>query len=264
MTNAVAQATQNAGAVLEQVITKGNLALLSEQDRVMYYKNVCESLGLNPLTKPFEYITLNGKLVLYALRGATEQLRKINNISLEIVDQKFENDLLIIHVRAKGGDGRQDEDFGAVPLPESLKGEARVNAILKAVTKAKRRVTLSICGLGMLDETEVESIPAAAKVAGEVLAEVQEVAKAEYRPSDPLRPYKDEYVIPAPVTASGDLDFDEFATILEVKIQGAKNLQEISLWNRANAKTLRVMEKERPDLFKAIGDEFNKMANALK
>jgi hypothetical protein len=30
---------------------------------------------------------------------------------------------------------------------------------MKAVTKAKRRVTLSICGLGMLDETEVETIP---------------------------------------------------------------------------------------------------------
>jgi hypothetical protein len=31
----------------------------------------------------------------------------------------------------------------------------------KAVTKAKRRVTLSICGLGMLDESEVASIPGA-------------------------------------------------------------------------------------------------------
>ena len=30
--------------------------------------------------------------------------------------------------------------------------------MLKAVTKAKRRTTLSICGLGMLDETEVEDI----------------------------------------------------------------------------------------------------------
>ena len=30
---------------------------------------------------------------------------------------------------------------------------------MKAETKAKRRVTLSICGLGMLDETEVETVP---------------------------------------------------------------------------------------------------------
>jgi hypothetical protein len=30
---------------------------------------------------------------------------------------------------------------------------------MKAETKAKRRVTLSICGLGLLDETEVETVP---------------------------------------------------------------------------------------------------------
>jgi hypothetical protein len=48
-------------------------------------------------------------------------------------------------------------------LPDTIKGEIRANLILKAITKAKRRATLSICGLGFLDETEVEDIPAAAK-----------------------------------------------------------------------------------------------------
>jgi len=32
---------------------------------------------------------------------------------------------------------------------------------MKAETKAKRRVTLSICGLGLLDETEVETVSTA-------------------------------------------------------------------------------------------------------
>jgi hypothetical protein len=64
-------------------------------------------------------------------------------------------------VRATDKEGRVDEDFGAVSFPETLRGEARANTILKAITKAKRRVTLSICGLGFLDETEVENIPAA-------------------------------------------------------------------------------------------------------
>jgi hypothetical protein len=44
-----------------------------------------------------------------------------------------------------------------VPIA-NLKGEARANAFMKAETKAKRRVTLSICGLGILDETEIDSI----------------------------------------------------------------------------------------------------------
>ena len=45
---------------------------------------------------------------------------------------------------------------------ENLQGDALGNAMLKAVTKAKRRATLSMCGLGMLDEDEVKSIPAQA------------------------------------------------------------------------------------------------------
>jgi hypothetical protein len=41
----------------------------------------------------------------------------------------------------------------------NLKGDALANALMKAETKAKRRVTLSIAGLGWLDETELETIP---------------------------------------------------------------------------------------------------------
>ena len=37
----------SAAAVLEQVIIKGDLAKLSEADRVAYYNAVCQSLGLN-------------------------------------------------------------------------------------------------------------------------------------------------------------------------------------------------------------------------
>jgi len=149
--------------VLESVLLKGDLAKLSPQERTSFYLEVCQSLGLNPRTKPFEYITLNGKLTLYALRACTDQLRKINNVTLEIVSRDVADDILTVHVRARMPDGRSDEDLGAVHFPSKLVGEARVNAELKAVTKAKRRVTLSICGLGWLDETEVADIPESAK-----------------------------------------------------------------------------------------------------
>ena len=45
-----------------------------------------------------------------------------------------------------------------------LKGDALANGLMKAETKAKRRVTLSLCGLGMLDDSEVETIPNAQRV----------------------------------------------------------------------------------------------------
>src|SRR5580765_4075459 len=148
-----------ASDIMESVIAKGDLAKLTPDERVRYYNETCRSMGLNPLTQPFSYITLNNKLTLYATRACADQLRKVNGVSLEIVSRSVENDILRVHVRARLPDGRTDEDFGSVYYPETLKGEARANAEMKAVTKSKRRVTLSICGLGWLDELEVADIP---------------------------------------------------------------------------------------------------------
>jgi hypothetical protein len=152
---------EQAGHIIEDVIIKGDLASLSSQQRARYYVAVCKSVGLNPLTQPFDYIKLNGRLQLYAKRDAADQLRKIHGINIQIVSQDIDGDLLRVHVRATDKNGREDEDLGVVQLPPS--GEARANAILKAITKAKRRVTLSICGLGLLDETEVSDIPRSGK-----------------------------------------------------------------------------------------------------
>jgi hypothetical protein len=143
---------------MESVLLGGDLSKLTPPQRVHYYQKVCESLGLNPLTRPLEYITLNGKLTLYAKRDCAEQLRRRYNVSLEVVSEEVADDVLTVHVRARLPDGRVDEDLGVVPFPATLKGEAKANQKLKAITKAKRRVTLSICGLGFLDESEVGSI----------------------------------------------------------------------------------------------------------
>lgn len=152
-----------AANTIEDVLIRGDLAKLTEQQRTEYYLRLCSSIGLNPLTKPFQYIVLNGKLVLYAGRDCADQLRKINGISIKIISQEKADGLLSIHVHAKDKDGREDEDLGVVAFGDHLKGEAAANTILKAVTKAKRRVTLSLSGLGFLDETEVADIPASAK-----------------------------------------------------------------------------------------------------
>lgn len=139
------------------VLALGDLSKLSPEQKVQHYHRVCESMGLNPLTKPFEYITLNGKLTLYARKDATDQLRKINAVSIEKPDIAFQDNWIIVTVTARTKDGRTDSDVGVVSKTD-MRGDYG-NALMKAVTKAKRRVTLSICGLGMLDETEVETIP---------------------------------------------------------------------------------------------------------
>jgi len=157
---ALAAAGQDVGKAMEAVMINGDLTPLTPKERADYYLRVCESLELNPFTKPFAYIKLNGKLTLYALKDCTDQLRKIHKVSVGIVDKKVVNGLCTVHVSAKTPDGRSDEDLGVVQI-DGLVGEAAANAMLKAVTKAKRRVTLSICGLGWSDESEVESVPGA-------------------------------------------------------------------------------------------------------
>jgi hypothetical protein len=152
-----------AGEIMETVLIKGDLRYLKEAERVTYHNAICQTAGLNPLTRPFAYIELNGKLTLYALKACTDQLRQIHGVSISILSHDLDGDLYTVHVKAKDASGREDEDFGVVVLPPENRAQDRANAILKAVTKAKRRATLSICGLGFLDETEVEDIPASTK-----------------------------------------------------------------------------------------------------
>jgi hypothetical protein len=149
---------------VERVIVAGDLSKLSPDERWDFYQGVCRSTGLNPFTKPFEYITLNNKLTLYALKGATDQLRRVYGVSVSPPSLQFTDGLVIVTVTATDVRGRTDTDLGIVNI-EGLKGENRANAVMKAITKAKRRVTLSMCGLGMLDETEVETIPNARHIA---------------------------------------------------------------------------------------------------
>ena len=161
LVNAVPATTEtNNTAIMERVLVAGDLSKLSAADRLFYYSKVCESVGLNPLTKPFEYITLNNKLTLYARRDATDQLRRLHGISVVIKSRDNMEGVYIVTANAKDKTGREDESTGAVTI-QGLKGDALANALMKAETKAKRRVTLSICGLGMLDETEIETIPGA-------------------------------------------------------------------------------------------------------
>lgn len=142
---------------IESVLIQGDLSSLNAEERLNYYKKVCDSLGLNPLTKPFEYIVLNGKLTLYARKDCTEQLRKIYGVSILDIETTFAGDLYIVKVKARDKSGKRDVASGVVQV-SNLAGEKLANALMKCETKAKRRVTLSICGLAFLDESEIENV----------------------------------------------------------------------------------------------------------
>lgn len=141
-----------------ELLASGNLDQFTPKEKVEYVTRLCEASGLNPLSRPFEFIRFQGKTVLYASKGCADQLRKINHISIKITEKKIEEGVLFITVEGSDREGRIDTDMGALPVA-SLKGEALANGVMKCLTKAKRRLSLSMCGLGIMDESEFDTLP---------------------------------------------------------------------------------------------------------
>jgi hypothetical protein len=137
---------------------------LSLEQRAAYYTMVCKSLKLNPLTRPFEYIWFQShenaapRLTLYATKNCTDQLRKLHKVSIVRVDSNYDGVFCVATAEVKDKTGRTDVDTGVV-FAENMRGQELGNAKMWSCTKAKRRATLSICGLGMLDESELPGLP---------------------------------------------------------------------------------------------------------
>jgi hypothetical protein len=239
-------------ASLEAVLIKGDLSKLTEEQRLEYSNLVCKEVGLNPLTRPFDYLYLNGKLTLYANKSCAEQLRKIHGISLEIVSQDLSTDgLYTVHARAKDSTGRTDEDVGVVTFGQLRAGEAVANMILKCVTKAKRRVTLSICGLGFLD-SEGDDAPRTAE-----RRQPHRLYPADEKPPEE----KPEQVTPltaadipahafeVPKLPDGSNDWTTFGSeLLSVIMQSGER----GPWLHANRATLEAMRKAQPKMHEEL------------
>lgn len=178
-------------SLIHDIIIKGDLKKFSEEQKVNYYNMLCKSIGLNPLTKPFDLIVLQDREILYANKSCAEQLRKKYGISIVSMEKTLIDGTYEVQTTAKDHSGRYEIATGAVSViyPPKYKvwnkennrwdwkdhpkagqlvgGEELSNLKMKAETKSKRRVTLALCGLGMLDETETDFIdypePEAAK-----------------------------------------------------------------------------------------------------
>jgi hypothetical protein len=217
--------------IMETVIAKGDLSKLTVEERNRYYSETCESLGLNPLTRPFEYITLNNQLRLYCRRDACDQLRKLHNVSIDGLEQTFEGNMFYVTAKASLPSGRVDQDMGAVSMAQGA-GEIRANLMMKAVTKAKRRVTLSIVGLGFLTEDEAEDI---VKAEAKIKGKMQTVTAADKpaalpsgdgSPSDPPEEPADGAKPQAPPSAGlSEIESALYEKLTEAANKGGKALQ---------------------------------------
>lgn len=244
---------RNGGDIMESVLLKGDLGKLTPNERVDYYRAVCESVGLNPLTKPFEYITLNGKLTLYALRSCTDQLRSIHNVSVVDLIESERDGVFVVTAKVRNGEGRTDMAKGAVTIA-NLKGEALANALMKAETKAKRRATLSMCGLGMLDETEIEAIPGAKPAAAPVAIAAPAEAAADPETGE---------VGPRQVDPGEPPKWITFGSVIIAGVRAATSIAEMDQWQIRNAANLQHMKATAPKAYSSVKAAFDGRRQAL-
>ena len=132
---------------------------LTPEDRAAYVAEICRALKLNPLTRPVQFLALQGREVLYLTRGATDQLAArhgLNRETLEGPDFRMMENVKVAFCKVKATlpSGRYEV------ATATLKMASPADDLMKVETKAKRRATLSILGIGLLSEEEAESIPA--------------------------------------------------------------------------------------------------------
>ena len=144
------------GRIAEAVFIKNDLSGLNAKDRVNYARSVCDKLGLDFLTKPFDFLVdeKSGVVSLYPNKECASQLRHKYGITIKITDRQVNDHLCLITAQATMPNGRCDEAIGAVAMEKelgewksssqgkkyfvpngefrSLSPEARANAIMRA------------------------------------------------------------------------------------------------------------------------------------
>ena len=206
--------------------------------------------------------------MLYAGKEATDGVRANRSISITRLEREQSEETYDVTAYAADATGRIDAAIGSVSI-KGLHGEALSNAKMKAETKAKRRVTLSISGLGMLDELEVGSIPGAAPMnvdleTGEIMAtevrtlreiatEAQEAAEGpqvaevvvDTAPAPPEAPEALQAVVEPPTTPTEGMTQGEFLA----RIRAAH------VFSSVVSKTARSMFGEDAESVAALTDE---------
>lgn len=174
-TNALVAAETAIPAAIEAALLEGDVQRLKPGERTAYYRAICESVGLNWLTRPLDLIKgmQDGKYRFYFRKEATDQLARASQISFTTLSRERMDDLYIVEMRGTLPNGRSLEDQGIVAYPEDAAPTERANAMMKATTKARRRITLGLVGLGwqVADETQQGAVVDFSLETGALIAE---------------------------------------------------------------------------------------------
>ena len=140
----------DAAIAMQRVSAAGrDTKALTHEERVATLSALSKALGLNPLTNPVQFLSLSGREVLYVTKQATDQIAARLRLNRETVAGPEVRDfggtkLVFCQVKVTAPDGRSEVSTATLPFTDP------VNVLMKCETKAKRRATLSLAGLGLL------------------------------------------------------------------------------------------------------------------
>jgi hypothetical protein len=145
--------------ILADVVAAGkDTSALAREDRAALLTGLARRLGLNPLSGAVMFLRTNGRETLYVTKAGTDQIAARERLRRETIRgpeviEIERRKVVLCQVRATHPDGRSEVSTATLALADP------VIDLMKCETKAKRRATLSVCGLGLLAEDEIETIP---------------------------------------------------------------------------------------------------------
>ena len=151
-------ALEEAGrALLAVQAVGGDTTKLTTTHRQTLLEGLSRALGLNPLSQPVIFLKTQGREVIYVTKVGTDQIASREKLKRRTIQgpelRKIAGrDIVYCQVEVTAPDGRSETATATLPLSDI------VNDLMKAETKAKRRATLSLVGLGLLAEDELETM----------------------------------------------------------------------------------------------------------
>jgi hypothetical protein len=162
LTDITAYDHDEAASALAHLLATGDVSAFTPAQRVAYYLAYCERLGLESLSRPFDWLTLDGRLVFYPNAGCANQLKRQHQISVYITRKAMTGDLFCVEVEGRTPSGRVEQASKYVPVTGysrergvyRLTGQKLGDAFAKAETGAKRRLIMAMVGLGAAPDLE--------------------------------------------------------------------------------------------------------------
>ena len=234
-------------AVVEQLI-RGDVSSVPREALLRYVFTFCERVGISPLAVPFSLLKTQRGMQLVANRNFYDAVASKYSVSRECVGEGFfeGTKLYYTRYRATTPDGRVTEDMALVDTA-GLNGNDLANAIMKAHTKGRNRVTRAHLGFPFPDETEAETVPGASVVS---IEEMPNAGNGEPPAPEPEPPKANDQQIKRIHALAKKIGMDEkaYRAFLEQRfgVRSSKSLTPEQAEELAREMAQMVREREQP------------------